>query len=299
MAKFLILWVFILGSLNGYAQNNAPTTKTKIRWCGSPKGFYFRLFMWRNVGFERDLIGQGNGLGGNQMTNTYARFGDGVGVGWRVGYLFTPHIGGDLGFLWGGGTYASYHRNYSHPNGIISFGQTLSTSYSMLNPAFLLTTRQDKTINAYTRLGLLFGFSSGTLTTRRGVGTTFSGDVDTTINLPSYYKYDLKFRVGVGASVTVGMDVNISPLIALYGELNLFWLSVKLQSATDDNFNGKIYANDSSTVIPKEFTADNGFQPTEFNPNPKLIRSEAYNLSSIGLFLGIKFSFGKKYLKKE
>ncbi len=270
--KLVIAVVIILSTYSSFAQN-----------------FYAGLnggYNWGSASFaSRNSTQVGN-------ITTYDRvqisLGQGVNMGASVGYKLNKFLGAEMGVSYL--ISSSITTENKRTSGSTSTTNTLNFSSTMLSfiPTLLITPGFEK-INPYAKLGLILGL---------GTFTRKSEDISSAPNLNSNNSSTRLYNGGlaIGLISSFGAAYKINEAISLFGEFNLINLSYSPTKSeiTQSKENGVDNLSTMSTRDKVVEYSDSYSEDSSIpaNPNaPRKASSESLPFSSIGVNIGISYSF--------
>ena len=214
--------------------------------------------------------------------------GKGLNLGGAFGYMFNKNFGLelDVSYLIGGNSTAT--RNEEGTNYTNIYNHSLSSKMLRINPSLVINSGFEK-INPYAKFGVI-------------IGSGYIMD-EYTIDRPDGFwinNYKLSGGTALGLSSVIGAMYNFSDKISIYGELKMINLSY---SPTNGNRIKSSYNEidllPSLKTSEKEIEFVDNITKTYTNSNPSnnsndLPKQELkykYAFGSVGLNLGIRFSF--------
>lgn len=216
--------------------------------------------------------------------------GKGSDFGVSYGYMFTKHIGAELGvsYFIGGkvktkNLFTFTEIEYSETNIYYDHEyNTKSANMLRLTPSLIFTVQLNE-ISAYTKFGLIVG---------KGYILNESSDEENHETVVTTQKLYGGLAVGVNAGV--GVSYQLSERISIVGELNTINLSYSPTKGkmTEYTLNGEDYLPDISLFM-KETEFVNSIDSEEYTPDetkPTKALKQAYPFSSIGFNIGIRIN---------
>lgn len=238
------------------------------------QGLYLNVGLGYNLAAGKQLIG--TNTTSSSIEGVYGSYGKGISPDLGVGFMFSEHVGAELGFSYLlGGKYETTDND----------GSTTSTTEAkakMLRiiPAIRVTTGE--TVKPYARFGIVIGMMPKADVEETG-STTVSGFGSTSFTNTD--KYTGGSSIGfLGAA---GVDFKLSDMLAIYAELNSItqsWAPNKRESTMVSSAGG-VSVSESSTTNFEDNVPDNstGIGLKYFEP-----------FSSFGIHAGVKLMFGGK-----
>ncbi|NNC94905.1 MAG: outer membrane beta-barrel protein [Chitinophagales bacterium] len=217
--------------------------------------------------------------------------GKGFAAGGAFGYMFSKHIGAELGFsyLYGTKTTAEITYRYGTEYRYLMESNLYSRMFR-LNPSIIVASGLEK-VNPYARFGMVFGFGKALLEVDDS--DTYLGETDT-----YHSKFEMKNGVGIGVTAGVGAMFSLNDQMSLFTEINMISMSYspKKGEIVELSYNGEDHLSELSTSekeveFVKEIIYDyeNPDPYDEDKPSEELQFKIPY--SSIGLNVGWRFSF--------
>ena len=244
----------------------------------------------------RDLSGK------YTRSNTYEKvsfsLGRGLNFGGSVGYMFNDYIGIDVGlnYLWGGKNQTTETNIQSNevPGNVFKYERIRVSDYYArmfrVIPSIIITPNFEG-LNPYLKFGTVLSFGSfykelnGTNTDNSPGGQ----------NSKSFQKDIYSGGIGIGLNLCVGADYDLSEKLSVFGEFNYLGLNYapNTRETIESTYNGVDNLSRMSTARKKtnfksEYSNAGGFANMD---EPSTEIKTSYNVSSIGLNLGIKLSF--------
>lgn len=250
---------------------------------------YASLSVGYAAGTASDVIGTNyNVTSATAFTekNIVGTYGGGIPVTLGLGFMFTEHLGIDLGI------------NYFLGSVVTSDIQTTffgseSTTTSQGNqirvtPQLVVSTGSENTISFYAKTGFVLPV---------GGGTTFKVDaIDASSGTPvtTVVEGESAGAFSFGYTGTFGASFNLSDKLSLFGELQGINLRLKGTSQTVTSY--KVNGSEIVSTLPASVTTTNYVDSINETSNtdplqPTESLAETTNYSSIGFNLGVKFNF--------
>ncbi len=223
----------------------------------------------------------GNLTSSNVFTHS---FGNGSQLQAALGYDFNENLGFQVGVGYGLTTKA---LEYSETAGSFTNARSIQTKgLLLLAPAFTLSSNSDR-LNLYTRVGLTLPIA----------GTTENNVVRTSSAAQFDNKTEITGRMSIGYNAAIGTSFPINDKLSIFGELNGTFLDIARDKLTVTSIYDK--TNDQELIDTRDFI-DNNREYVETisstdNQDPTKARkvlNENSPFSTIGVAVGIKFSFG-------
>ncbi len=274
MKKGLLLGALLLGAGAVSAQN-----------------LYVGLQGGYGIGTPSEVVGTTTVVtaSGQTETNSYGTFGEGANIGLNVGYMFSEHVGAELGFNYFlGSTVES--NNTTVPTGTVTVNSK-STQFR-LAPSLVVTTGGDFAL--YGKGGLVLPVGGSTVTEYRDSGTNpLVGSVE--------QDFESKGAMSIGFQGAMGVSYNLSDKLSLFGELGAVNLRIKGDTrsvtayrvdGTDQMSNLDTY--DKETVYVEELgpnSNNSAYNLTSVDENKaKEELSNSTNYNAMFISIGVKFS---------
>lgn len=231
----------------------------------------------------------------NDDVNLYGTLGGGTNFGINVGYMFSKHVGVDLGiYKFMGKTVTASKDNIAPIAGVPNaYTIATATAYSeqiRAVPTIVVSSGGEK-IEVFARVGLLApvsGKSVGVQTVRRGfIATNDFIPIDTL-----QVTQQIAGKFSLGFTGTVGASYHITPKISAFGEVQFVGLSVSRES-------GEVIEYKRSGVVRSiadfETELQRKAKTTYVDQNPDPSKGIELNtpspFNSVGYNFGLKFSF--------
>jgi opacity protein-like surface antigen len=219
-------------------------------------------------------------------TNIMGTYGGGIPVSLQLGYMFTEHVGFDLGFNYFMGNEVTISTQKSFLGDDI---KTTTKGYQIrVLPQLVISSGSDNTLGLYSKFGLVLPVAGKTTFQTAGDQFTFPSTTSILVEGESTGQFSLGYTGSLGA------NFNLSDNLSLFGELQFINLRIKgdTQTITKYEFGGQdIISNfdkeDLETVYVDELNQDSNSDSNK--PKEELRNSSNYN--SFGLNVGIRFKF--------
>lgn len=231
-----------------------------------------------------------------EMVKGCGTFGKGFQVGGAFGYMFNENIGAELGIGYLFGSTITTKSRSSGTDGSSSYEGTLSGKILRLTPAIKITTGNGK-VKPYLRTGLIIGMA-GKLKETYTYSSTYdwfggSEDIDTE------YSGGISFGFAGG----IGADFMFNESIGIFAEV-----SINTHSWAPKKSKHTKYIEDGIDQLPSMTTSEIETEyvdsytytyPNDDTSSPDQELKIWAPFSSVGINVGIKFSFGGKSETKE
>lgn len=245
-----------------------------------------------NVGYGFGAPGTDIGSTINATTSSYSEtqvfgtLGGGLNAGLNVGYMFSEHIGADLGLnYFMGSTVRS--RDVTSPSGTVTVDS--KSTQMRIAPSIIVST--GGTFAGYARFGLVLPVGGSTVTEYR----------DNTSGSMVAIDYESKGMPSLGFQGAIGVSYELSDKLSLFGEFSPVVMQIKSKSRTmtaytvdgQDNL-GNLTTYDKEQVSVDELT--NSSNNTSTNPNasdasPEDVLATSTNFNGAFISVGVKFHF--------
>ena len=257
------------------------------------QGAYVQFGLGYAGGTSSELIGvNSNVTSATSFTETgvYGTYGSGIPIGLNVGYMFTEHIGFDLGFNYFMGSEVTSAVNKSFVGDDVT---TTSKGYQIrVLPQLVVSTGSENALNFYSKFGLVLPVAGRTTFKKEGQVSVFTGTNFITKSILVEGNSTGKFSMGYTGAL--GATFNLSDNLSLFGELQLINLRIAgaTQTITKYEFDGQdIMSSKTKQELETEYvTSLDEKSNTDTNSPMKEIGSST-NYNSLGLNVGIKFRF--------
>lgn len=257
----------------------------------SAQGLYVGLQAGYGFGTPSDAVGTTTVIatnGDQTTTNIYDSYGGGTNIGLNVGYMFTEHLGAELGFSYFlGSTVTS--TDFSIPTGEQAT-LTASSNQMRLAPSMIITTGGDFAV--YGKAGLVLPVGGSTVAEYRD-DTNPLGSVE--------QDFESKGATSVGFQGALGVNYTLSDKLSLFGELSS--VNLRIKSATRTMTNYKFGTTDllaSADTYGTETTYVDELNPSSNNSSYNSDYSTASaredlatttNFNGLFINIGVKFNF--------
>lgn len=273
MKKGLLLGALLLGAGAVSAQN-----------------LYVGLQAGYGIGTPSEVVGSTTVVtsSGQTETNVYGTYGAGTNIGLNVGYMFSEHVGAELGFNYFlGSTVESV--NTTVPTGTVTVNSK-STQFR-LAPSLIVTTGGDLAL--YGKGGLVLPVGGSTVTEYRDSGTNpFVGSVE--------QDYESKGAMSLGFQGAMGVSYNLSDKLSLFGEVGAVNLRIKGETRTTTAYKvdgtdqmSNLDTYDKEVVYVEELGPNSNNGAYNSNTDDNKAREElsnSTNYNAMFISVGVKFS---------
>jgi len=218
--------------------------------------------------------------------NIVGTYGSGVPVTLGLGYMFTEHMGFDLGINYFAGSEVTSDITNTF------FGSksiTTSQGYQIrIIPQMVISTGSDNALSFYAKTGFVLPVSGETTFMVDAVDATSGTPVPTVVKGESSGSFSFGYTGSLGASY------NLSDNLSLFGELQGINLRIKGESRTLTSY---VYdGNEVISTLPESATKTNYVDELNQSSNSDPLKAvdalaTTTNYSSFGFNLGIKFNF--------
>ncbi len=211
-------------------------------------------------------------------------FGKGLNFGGGLGYMFTEHVGFEVGvnYLIGGETKS--HDVTDFGSGSRTVDIALSAKMLRINPCFVISAGGDGA-SPYARVGVVLG-SGKFIAKETSIGA--SGE--------SYQETEFSGGLGLGFNAAIGLDYGVSDKLSLFGELNFIGMSYaptksEIVKYTADGVDelSLLTTNEKKVEYVNSYSYDTSQPESDDAPSKDLKHS--FPFSSFGLNVGVKFKF--------
>ena len=257
----------------------------------SAQGLYVGLQAGYGFGTPSDAVGTTTVVatsGDQTTTNIYDTYGGGTNIGLNVGYMFTEHLGAELGlsyFL--GSTVTS--TDYSVPSG--GAATLMASSNQMrLAPSLIITTGGDFAV--YGKAGLVLPV---------GGSTTAEYRDNTDPNFVVEQDFESKGAMSIGLQGAIGVDYTLSDNLSFFGELSGVNLRIKSASRTitKSSVNGTdglasmtTYQKETMYVDELNASSNNSFYNSDtVDAQAREDLATTTNFNGLFINIGVKYNF--------
>jgi len=268
------------------------------------QGFYIEAgsgYGWKaasqSIGDNYSFTNSGSTFSSSDQ-NVKGSFGAGWNFGGAFGYMFSEHIGAELGISYLSGSNIQLTNN-TNDVGNYSTSRTITISGSMLrlNPTIKIGGEPGR-ITPYIKVGLVIGISPSITITNDSTYSysTFYPTV-TTIDTVVAQTNKLSGGTSFGFSVALGADVRLNNLISLYGEIGMIGQTYAPTSGTLTSYT-KDGADQLSTMTTsqKQITYVDSYTTSSSAPTNAALPSQQLKVyepfSSWGINIGVHLTFG-------
>jgi len=214
-------------------------------------------------------------------------YGQGINLGLKLGYMFSPTLGFDLNtsYLFGPEFNSIYSYTENGSSGTITETGNYAVKAKMLrfNPSIILSTSTEKII-PYAKLGIVLGI--GTLS-KKYDKTLMDGTYGSSSTL-------LNGGLAIGASAELGLQIPFTEKLSFVGALNFISMSYSPTkgTVTARTENG-VDILPSLNTNEKETVYQDSYSYTDPNPDPNspnIQLKEYYPFGSVGINIGLRLS---------
>lgn len=255
----------------------------------SAQGLYVGVQGGYGFGTPSDMIGETlvvTATGDQTSTAIYDSYGGGTNVGLNVGYMFSEHLGAELGFSYFlGSTVTS--RDVTVPTGSASLMG--SSNQMRLAPSLVLTTGGDFAV--YGKGGLVLPVGGSTISEGRD-GTNPLAVVEQEV--------ESKGAMSIGFQGAIGASYKLSDKLSIFGELSAINLRIKsgTQSVTKYTVNGTDFlaaldTYDKETTFVDELNSSSN--NSSYNSTGTVVTNAKEDLATTTNFNGFFINVGVKY----
>lgn len=273
MKKGLLLGALLLG---------AGAVSAQSLYVGLQGGYGF--------GTPGDKVGTStvvSSTGDQTTTNNITSYGGGTNVGLNVGYMFSEHVGAELGFSYFLGSEVTSDM-VSVPTGDLTVMR--KSTQMRLAPSIVLTTGGDFAL--YTKAGLVLPVG----------GSTIINYVDgTNPNSVVERDFEAKGAMSLGFQGAIGANYKLSDNLSIFGELSAVNLRIKSASntMTRNSTNGTDVISlmdtyDKETTFVDELGPNSnnaGYNSDYKNTEAKEDLASTTNFNGFFINIGVKYSF--------
>lgn len=256
----------------------------------SAQGLYVGLQGGYGFGTPGDKIGAETVItstGDQTSTSIISSFGGGTNAGLNVGYMFTEHIGAELGFSYFLGSEVT-SDHVTVPTGELLV--TRKTTQTRLAPSIVLTTGGDFAV--YTKAGLMLPVG----------GSTIIDYSDETNPLATVDRgFEAKGAMSIGFQGALGANYKLSDNLSIFGELSAVNLRVKSASNTmtrsvvaGTDVLSLMDQYDIETVFVDELTSSSnnaGYNASYKTTDAKEDLASTTNFNGFFINIGVKYNF--------
>jgi len=256
------------------------------------QGFYTSVNAGYGFGAPKQDMGINQtftATGDQTVSNNYGSLGAGLNFGATPGFMFTEHVGAELGLnYFMGSSFVSNH--VTTPTGEATYSS--KSSQFRLLPAIVISSGGDG-LQVYGKAGLVLPVSGSTVTT-----------LEDNTN-PSFVEkgtFETKGAMSLGYMGSLGVSFGLSDKLSLFGELNGVNLRIKSASQTITEYTvagvdqlANMDKYDKETTYVEELTpsSNNGWtNNTSVDVNKaKDDLSSNVNFSALFINVGVKINF--------
>jgi len=244
-------------------------------------------------------VGYGFGAPGSELGSTinatassysetaiYSSLGGGVNAGLNVGYMFSEHIGADLGLnYFMGSTVRS--SDVTSPSGTVTVDS--KSSQMRISPSIIVST--GGTFAGYARFGLVLPVGGSTVTEYR----------DNTSGTEVAIDYESKGMPSLGFQGAVGVDYSLSDKLSLFGEFSPIVMQIKSKSRSTTAYTvggqdqmGNLTTYEKEQVSVDELTNSSnnfGTNPNASDAAAQDVLASSTNYNGAFISVGLKFRF--------
>lgn len=255
----------------------------------SAQGLYVGLQGGYGFGTPSDQVGTTEVVDGSGQTSTaiYGSYGGGTNAGLNVGYMFSEHIGAELGLSYFLGSSVT-SRDVTVPTGSATL--SASSNQMRLAPSIVLTTGGDFAI--YGKAGLVLPVGGSTIAEGRDA---------TNPNSIVEQEIESKGSMSLGFQGALGASYSLSDNLSLFGELSAVNLRIKsgTQTVTKYTVNGTDFLEaldtyDKQTTFVDELnpSSNNGSYNSSYSTDSaKEELATTTNFNGFFINIGVKYNF--------
>lgn len=224
---------------------------------------------------------------GQTSTNNFGSFGGGLDVGLNVGYMFTEHLGAELGFSYFSGSTVTSDK-VTVPTGELTVD--LKSTQMRLAPSLVLSTGGDFAV--YGKAGLVLPVGGSTIVNYRDATNPLS-TVET--------DFEAKGALSLGFQGAIGVSYNVSDNLSIFGELAGVNLRIKSASNTitrnivgGTDILSLMDTYDKETTFVDELSAssnNSNYNAAFSTESPKEALATTANFNALFINVGVKFNF--------
>ncbi|HIP36928.1 MAG TPA: hypothetical protein EYG85_08740 [Crocinitomix sp.] len=216
----------------------------------------------------------------------YGTHGSGIPIGLNFGYMFTQHVGFELGFNYFMGSEVTIDVTKTF------FGDDVTTTskgYQIrVLPQLIISTGSEDALNFYSKFGLVMPVAGETTFKQEGV--FFNGLGTSTILVEG----NSTGSFSLGYTGALGTTFNLSESLSLFGELQLINLRIKPATQTITKY--MIAGNDvlstfDTDQLETEYVSTINQDSNVDNTTPKKVIGTSTNYNSLGLNIGVRYNF--------
>lgn len=280
MKKSILFTLAALTGFSAFAQRPVKENSIYVR-----AGIGYATALAGSYTFMEGLPVNGTGTELSTTPGAYsfdinkASFGSGVSASAGFGYMFTPHMGIDLGVNVGLAM-KKYEYKESSPGNYSATRTSYAKTPVLVMPSLVLATGGEQ-LNAYTRVGIVAAVA-GKFIAEDYISASMNSQVRVTETIN---------KLSVGFSGTIGAKYYVADGLAIFGELNATYLEMNAKSSevtelslNGVNYLGQLPISERSTEYSEKFVLD----ASASNLNmPANMQPLAMSYSNVGITIGI------------
>jgi opacity protein-like surface antigen len=253
------------------------------------QGGYASLHVGYAGGTSSELLGSNfeqTSLTSYTETGIYGTYGSGIPIGLNFGYMFTQHLGFELGFNYFMGSQVTSDIQKSFVGDDVT---TTSKGYQIrVLPQLVISTGSENKLNMYSKFGLILPVAGQTTFKKEGQVFTGLGTAPILVEGNSTGKFSL------GYTGALGVTFNLSDKLSLFGELQ--FINLRIFSATQTITKYEVGGSDIMSTKDKEdleteFVTSLDEKSNADSNTPRQELGSSTNYNSLGLNVGVKFNF--------
>lgn len=216
----------------------------------------------------------------------YGTYGSGIPISVNLGYMFTQHLGFDLGINYFMGSTVTSDMQKSFLGDDVT---TTSQGYQIrILPQLVVSTGNENSVNFYSKFGLVMPVAGET--TFKKEGTTFTG-----VNTQSILVEGTSTgNFSIGFNGAFGANYSLNENLSIFGELQAINLRVKnaTQTLTKYELGGTdLLSSFTTNSIETEYVSELNENSNSSVDEPTKTLGSSTNYNSFGINLGIKYNF--------
>lgn len=256
----------------------------------SAQSLYVGLQGGYGFGIPGDALGTTTVItstGDQTTTNIYGSYGGGTNIGLNVGYMFSEHVGAELGFSYFLGSSVT-STDFTVPTGSATL--MAKSTQMRLAPSIIVTTGGDFAL-----------YGKGGLVLPVGGSTTAEYRDDTNPLLRVEQDFESKGATSVGFQGAIGVSYNLSDNLSLFGELSAVNLRIKSASRSMTKYSvdgtdflalADTYSKETTFVDELSGSSNNSGYNVDFSTaSAKEDLASTTNFNGMFINIGVKYSF--------
>lgn len=261
------------------------------------QGFYAELNFGYGLGMPSTQLGTETYMdlagSGSYTKPLYGTLGSGLNITLTPGYMFSEHIGGELGINYFMGNETEVSTTTTSMSNIYD-KSTAKSSQLRLLPSLIFSTGGDK-LYGYAKTGLVIPVS-GSTTGKRDVSTMVGANTVTT-----EVETTSKGYASLGFRGSLGVGYNFTDMIGLTLEVYHTSLTIKSKTRTIDSYTAGgvdmmpfLTEYDKETNYVEELNSSSNNSSTNSDYSTSSAKDEIAgksNFNQFGVALGVKFRF--------